>query len=93
MIKLNRQILLVCSLVLLLLGSQVVQSSSVHDHSQHQVDCVLCHYDSHDQAVATQADANLFQAQTTAQTVWAEPEYYSYTYPAYQGRSSPNSYS
>ncbi len=93
MIKLSKQTLLVWFLAFTLLGFQAVQSSPIHDHVQHQFDCVLCHFDTHDQATNTQADLHLLQIQSLAPIVFAEADYFSFPYPSYQGRSPPHSYS
>jgi hypothetical protein len=92
MIKLNKQFLRVCLLAFMLLGVQAVQGA-LHDHVQHQVDCVLCHFDSHDQAELPQTDINFVDAQRMHINVFAAPEYFSYFYPSYQGRSPPRFYS
>ena len=93
MIKLSKQKLLVWFLAFTLLGIQVVQSSPIHDHIQHQVDCVLCHFDTHDQASLAQADVSFFQRQGILLTRYVKLDYYSFHYPSYQGRSPPNFYS
>jgi len=76
----------------MLLGIQTVQGS-LHNHIQHQVDCVLCHFDSHDQDILSQTDIKSVEAQRMHVNVFAATDYYSYFYPSYQGRSPPRFYS
>ena len=76
----------------MLLGVQAVQGA-LHDHIQHQVDCVLCHFDSHDQDILSQTDIKSVEAQRMHVNVFAATDYYSYFYPSYQGRSPPRFYS
>jgi hypothetical protein len=92
MIKLNKKFLQVCFLAFMLLGIQTVQGS-LHNHIQHQVDCVLCHFDSHDQDILSQTDIKSVEAQRMHVNVFAATDYYSYFYPSYQGRSPPRFYS
>jgi len=77
----------------MLLGVQTLQSSFLHDHVQHQVDCVLCHIDSHDQGIVSLADLTLREAQIFHLSAFADQEYFSCLYPSYQGRSPPRFYS
>ena len=93
MIKLSKQKLLVLFLAFTLLGVQLVQNSPLHDHIQHQVDCVLCHFDSYDQGIVTQTFTNPFEAKLIHFNVIAEQVYFASHYPSYQGRSPPHSYS
>ncbi|PCJ42938.1 MAG: hypothetical protein COA71_05445 [SAR86 cluster bacterium] len=89
----NKQFLQVFFLAIMLLGIQAVQSSALHDHVAHQVDCVLCHFDSHDQDTLAQADITFAEAQQIRASVFAEPDYFSFLYPSYQSRSPPRFYS
>lgn len=91
--RLNRKYLLVGFLALLLLGVQSVQASTIHDHAQHQVDCVLCHFDSHDQASLAQADFKVFERQGIQFTAFPTHTVYSLHFTPYQGRSPPHFYS
>lgn len=93
MIKLNRHILLVGFLAVMLLGVQTVQNSSVHDHAQHQVDCVLCHFDSNDQVALSQSTIKFTVEQIAHSSESSDQVFISYQYPAYQGRSPPRFYS
>ncbi len=93
MIKLSKQKLLVLFLAFTLLGVQAAQNSPIHDHIQHQVDCVLCHFDSYDQGIVTQTFTKPFEAKIIHFNVFAEHGYFSSHYPSYQGRSPPHSYS
>lgn len=93
MIKLSQQKLLVWFLAFTLLGVQAVQNSPIHDHVQHQVDCALCHFDSHDQAIVAQTFVKPFEAKIIYFIEFAEQGYFSSLYPSYQGRSPPHSYS
>jgi hypothetical protein len=92
MIKMNKQFLQVCFLAFMLLGIQAVQGV-LHNHVQHQVDCVLCHFDSHDQAELSQADINFVEAQRMHVNVFVAADHYSKIYHSYQGRSPPRFYS
>jgi hypothetical protein len=93
MIKLSKQKLLVWFLAFTLLGVQAVQNSPIHDHIEHQIDCVLCHFDSHDQGIVTQTSTKPFEAKLIYFSVFAEQGYFSSHYPSYQGRSPPHFYS
>lgn len=73
----------------MLLGIQAVQNSSLHDHVQHQVDCVLCHIDSHDQLDISQSDIKFIDQQLVHLIELVDQVYFSYHYPSYQGRSPP----
>ncbi|MDG2090464.1 MAG: hypothetical protein P8J61_05050 [Gammaproteobacteria bacterium] len=89
----NRQFFQVCFLAFLLLGVQALQNSTIHDHVQHQVDCVLCHFDSHDQVTLSQPDTSFAVEQIAHLSKLSDQVYISYHYPSYQGRSPPRFYS
>jgi hypothetical protein len=93
MIKLSKQKLLVWFLAFTLLGIQVVQSSPIHNHIQHQVGCVLCHFDSHDQGLVVQVFEKPFDVNIVLFNVFSEPDYFSFHYLSYQSRSPPTTYS
>lgn len=50
----RRRLLLVSLLATVLLGLQLLQSSPLHHHTQHSVDCALCHLQFNDVALDTQ---------------------------------------
>ncbi len=93
MIKLSKQTFLVWFLAFTLLGVQAVQSSPIHDHIQHQVDCVLCHFDSHDQGLVVQVFEKPFDLNIVLFSVFSQQDYFSSYYHSYQGRSPPTTYS
>ena len=93
MIKLNKYFLQVCFLAFMLLGVQAVQSSFLHDHVQHQVDCVLCHFDKLDQVTLFKSDIKFTVEQIDHLSEFTDQVYISYHFPSYPGRSPPHFYS
>jgi hypothetical protein len=89
MINLSRQFLLVWLLALSLLGVQLVQHSGLHDHSQHVVDCALCHFDSFDHQLSGIVESFLPEAGAPEQIFIPAPAYLSPQYSLYLGRSPP----
>ena len=77
----------------MLLGVQAAQSSFLHDHVQHQIDCILCHIDTHDQVALSQSDIKFIDEQIVHSCVFSDQVYFSYHYPSYQGRAPPRFYS
>jgi hypothetical protein len=84
-----RQWLLVALMAITLVGVQVVQASPLHDHTQHSVDCALCHLQLNSDGVAelTLTFDYLAPAVRYAQLL---REFYSFSNPSpYQGRAPP----
>jgi hypothetical protein len=88
-----RQILLIALMALMLVGVQLVQSSPLHDHSQHTVDCALCHLQlSDDTLVRHQFMVPI--SITTAPIAVVLPIFYVSSSPSpYQGRAPPRLFS
>lgn len=90
MMKLSRKLLLVWVMALSLLGVQLIQHSALHDHSQHVVDCALCHFDSHDHVLPVLSEINLAEPGIAEQIHTPQTHYLSKNHTPYQGRSPPH---
>jgi hypothetical protein len=89
MINLSRQLLLVWLLAVSLLSVQLIQQSGLHDHSEHFVDCALCHFDSFDHQLPGIVKSSLQEAGAPEQIFIRQSAYLSLQYSPYLGRSPP----
>lgn len=88
-----RRILLIALMAFTLIGVQLVQSSPLHDHTQHSVDCALCHLHFGDDALVQR---NMSVAVIAHSVPYAQylREFYSFNNPSpYQGRAPPRPFS
>jgi hypothetical protein len=84
-----RQLLLLSLMVFTLTGVQLVQASALHNHTQHTVDCALCHLQFSDDALV-QHQINLAFQGVAAPVAPLIPELYVSANPSpYQGRAPP----
>lgn len=76
-------------LTLLLLGTQVIQASPLHDHGNHVVNCALCHFDNNDSAVPVNSQPQL-DFEPGSRPLANFKAFVSTSIPAsYQGRAPP----
>jgi hypothetical protein len=88
-----RHVLLIALMALTLLGVQVAQSSPLHQHTQHSVDCALCHLQLSDDVLVRYQFAPAF-VPSLAQAAVALTQFYSSASPSpYQGRAPPRLFS
>lgn len=81
---------LIALMLFVLAGVQVIQASPLHDHSQHSVDCALCHVPLADDPSGQRGIAPEFHA-TAAVVPAALHRFFSSTNPSpYQGRAPPS---
>lgn len=86
-----RQYLLIAFMAFMLIGVQLVQSSPLHDHSKHSVDCALCHLQLGDDSVVQSTHSVAFIAHSIPYAQYLR-EFYSFTSPSpYLGRGPPSS--
>ena len=84
-----RQALLIALMALSLVGVQVAQSSPLHQHTQHTVDCALCHLQLSDDVLVHYQFAPTF-VPSLAPEAAALTQFYSLSSPSpYQGRAPP----
>tara|TARA_R100001163_G_C5060226_1_gene197002 strand:+ start:1662 stop:1943 length:282 start_codon:yes stop_codon:yes gene_type:complete len=89
MLRFSSKLLVVWLLSLSLLGVQLVQHSALHDHTQHVVDCALCHFDNHGHALPLANIAPDFGKTDTEKVSYQQSFTLSLQYNPYQGRSPP----
>lgn len=88
-----RHLLLIALMAFTLLGVQLAQSSPLHQHTQHTVDCALCHLQLSDDVLPGNEFAPAF-VPSAAPAVAAPPRFYSFASPSpYQGRAPPRLFS
>jgi hypothetical protein len=88
-----RQILLIALMAFTLAGVQLIQSSPLHDHTQHTVDCALCHLQLGDDTLVRHQLMVPFVA-VAAPAATALPVFYFVSSPSpYQGRAPPTRFS
>lgn len=86
-----RKYLLVALAVFMLAGVQIVQSSPLHDHTRHSVDCALCHLQLGDDALLQPTLSVAFIAHNVPYAQYLR-KFYSFSNPSpYQGRAPPSS--
>ncbi|HEY0962013.1 MAG TPA: hypothetical protein VGE69_06625 [Pseudomonadales bacterium] len=86
-----RKYLLVVLAVLMLAGAQLAQSSPLHDHTQHSVDCGLWHLQLGDDVLLRPTLGVAFIAHNIPYAQYLR-EFYSFSNPSpYQGRAPPSS--
>ena len=86
-----RHALLIAFVAFTLLGAQLVQNSPLHDHTQHSVDCALCHLQLGDEARVQPALSVAFIAHSVPYAQYLR-EFYSFASPSpYNGRAPPSS--
>jgi hypothetical protein len=84
-----RQLLLVAFMACLLFGAQLAQSSPLHDHTKHSVDCALCHLQLGDDVQAQSSPGVAFIAHDVPY-VQQLREFHSSRNPSpYSGRAPP----
>jgi hypothetical protein len=88
-----RHILLIALMALTLIGVQLAQSSPLHQHTQHTVDCALCHLQLSDDVLVHYQFAPAFIPNLAPAAVAPTP-CYSLAFPSpYQGRAPPRLFS
>jgi hypothetical protein len=88
-----RHVLLIALMAFTLLGVQLAQSSPLHQHTQHSVDCALCHLQLSDDVLVRYQFAPAF-APNVAPDAVAPTQFYSLSFPSpYQGRAPPRLFS
>lgn len=88
-----RQVLLIALMAFTLAGVQLLQSSPLHDHTQHTVDCALCHLQLGDDTVVRHQLMVPFIS-VAAPAVAGLPVFYHSSSPSpYQGRAPPARFS
>lgn len=86
-----RHALLIALMAFMLAGVQVAQSSPLHDHARHTVDCALCHLQLGDDASIRPALSVAFIAHSVPYAQYLR-EFYSFSNPSpYHGRAPPAS--
>ncbi len=84
-----RQYLLIALMAFTLVGVQLAQSSPLHKHAQHSIDCALCHLQLSDDVLVRHQFTPVF-APNAAQNLVAPAPFYSFSSPSpYQGRAPP----
>ena len=84
-----RQILLIALMAFTLLGVQLIQSSPLHNHTVHTVDCALCHLQLSDDTLVRYQSEVPYKA-ASAPVVAAAPVVYLSASPSpFQGRAPP----
>jgi hypothetical protein len=84
-----RQFLLIALMAFTLFGVQLIQSSPLHNHAQHTVDCELCHMKFSDEALLQPTLAVAFIAHGIPYAQYLR-EFYSFSNPSpYHGRAPP----
>ena len=84
-----RQFLLIALMAFTLVGVQLVQSSPLHNHAQHTVDCALCHLQLGDDTLVRHSFAAPSRIDSGPPAL-APATFYVSSYPApYQGRAPP----
>jgi len=85
-----RKYLLVALAVFMLAGAQLVQSSPLHDHTRHSVDCGLCHLQLGDDVLLQPSPGVAFIAHSPPHAQYLR-EFVSFSSPSpYQGRAPPS---
>jgi hypothetical protein len=88
-IRQTRQFLLIALMALTLVGVQLAQSSPLHNHAQHSVDCALCHLQLSDDVLVRHQFTPLFVPNSAPNRV-TPAQFYSLSFPSpYQGRAPP----
>jgi len=88
-----RHALLIALMALTLFGAQLAQNSPLHHHTQHSVDCALCHLQLTDD-VLVHVQVALTVVPGAAPATVAPPQFYSFSSPSpYQGRAPPRTFS
>ncbi len=88
-----RKILLIALMAFTLVGVQLVQSSPLHDHTQHTVDCALCHLQLSDDTLVRHQFMVPFKAASTPVSTTLPQFYLSSSPSPYQGRAPPRLFS
>jgi hypothetical protein len=88
-LKQLRPLLLIGLMAGLLLGVQLLQASPLHQHTQHAVECTLCHLQAGDTALLQQAPALPFVAGTAPSGTLLVAFAISTTTSPYQSRAPP----
>ena len=84
-----RHLLLIALMAFTLVGVQVAQSSPLHNHAQHSVDCALCHLQLSDDVLVRLQYTPTF-VPNSAPNVLVPAPFYSFSSPSpYQGRAPP----
>ena len=84
--------LMITFMVLLFAGAQLAQSSPLHDHTQHSVDCALCHLQLGDDALLQPTLSVAFIAHSVPYAQYLR-EFLSFNNPSpYHGRAPPSAF-
>lgn len=84
-----RKYLLIVLAIFMLAGAQLAQSSPLHDHARHSVDCALCHLQLGDDAMLQPTLGVAFIAHNVPYAQYLR-EFLSYHNPSpYHGRAPP----
>jgi len=84
-----RRLILLSLMTLTLLGVQLIQDSVLHHHTQHTVDCALCHFQlSDDSEFAAPPLLTGYSRFFTSPAASAQP-FISHHISPYQGRAPP----
>lgn len=90
MFKISKQYCLIALMALTLLGIQAVQESPLHDHSQHEVDCAVCHFSMSDDSVVSSSKHFVFTATRSVYHATVKQFNASHTYSLYESRAPPH---
>lgn len=85
-----RQLVLVALMACMLLGAQLAQTSPLHDHTKHTVDCALCHLQLGDDALAQPAPTVAFIAHHVPYVLELREFHSSLSPSPYRGRAPPS---
>lgn len=88
-----RQVLLIALMAFTLVGVQLVQSSPLHSHAQHSVDCALCHLQLSDDTLARHQLTPTFVPNSAPGTALPAAVYAFSSPSPYQGRAPPTLFS
>lgn len=91
--QLLRQYLLIALMAVTLVGVQLLQASPLHEHTQHSVDCALCHLQLSDDALLHQQLLLPIRAAGVPVAAPAREVHSSSAPSPYQGRAPPRSVS
>jgi hypothetical protein len=83
------RLLLISLLAFTLIGVQVLQASPVHQHTQHSVDCALCHLQLSDDAEVHHQNVIVRLLQTTFKPVQPATYFTPLSPSPYHGRAPP----
>jgi len=84
-----RRLVLLSLMTLTLLGVQLLQDSVLHQHTQHTVDCALCHFQLSDDSETVSAPVLTVQARLVEASLPPQQLFPSTFISPYQGRAPP----